>query len=78
MQLDYPGHCLLLFRLPGQPASEPSAAEPSGSSLPTVQQAGPGQQPALVSSGTLVCMIQNSSYASLIKYHLRSSPYIRL
>lgn len=58
MQLDYPGHCLLLFRLTGQPAS--------------------GQQPALESSGTLICMIQNSSYASLIKYHLRSSPYIRL
>ena len=68
MQLDYPGHCLLLFRLPGQPVSEPS-----GSELPAS-----GQQPALASSGTLVCMIQNSSYASLIKYHLRSSPYIRL
>ncbi len=58
MQLDYSDHCLLLFRLTGQPAS--------------------GQQPALKSSSTLICMIQNSSYACLIKYHLRSSPYIRL
>ncbi len=56
MQLDYPGHCLLLFRLPAQPAS--------------------GQRPALEQSSTLICMLQNSSYASLIKYHLRSSPYI--
>lgn len=29
-------------------------------------------------ASTLVCLIQNSSYASLIKYHLRSSPYVRL
>jgi len=47
-QLEYPDHCLLLFRLPAQPL------------------------------GILICLIQNSSYASLIKYHLRSSPYIRL
>lgn len=26
----------------------------------------------------LVCLLQNGSYASLIKYHLRSSPFIRL
>ena len=26
----------------------------------------------------LVCLIQNSSYASLVRYHLRSSPYVRL
>lgn len=58
MQLDYPGNCLLLFRLPAQAAC--------------------GQRPALEQSSTLICMVQNSSYASLIKYHLRSSPYIRL
>ncbi len=47
-QLEYPDHCLLLFRLPAHPP------------------------------GILICLIQNSSYASLIKYYLRSSPYIRL
>lgn len=47
-QLEYPDHCLLLFRLSAQPIS------------------------------ILVCLIQNSSYASLIKYYLRSSPYVRL
>ncbi|WP_424949941.1 response regulator transcription factor [Deinococcus sp.] len=47
-QLDYPEHCLLLFRLPHPPGN------------------------------TLICLIQNSSYASLIRYHLRSSPYMRL
>ena len=26
----------------------------------------------------LVCLLQNGSYASLIKYYLRSSPFIRL
>ena len=68
MQLDYPGHCLLLFGLPAQPASgQPVSGQPVS-----------GQRPALEQPSTLICMIQNSSYASLIKYHLRSSLYIRL
>ncbi|WP_407569037.1 response regulator [Deinococcus altitudinis] len=48
IQLEYPEHCLLLFRLPGE--------------TPTV----------------LVCLLQNSSYASLVKYYLQSSDYVRL
>jgi CheY-like chemotaxis protein len=41
----------------------------------------PGDQPrseVALPASTLVCLIQNSSYASLIKYHLKSSPYVRL
>jgi CheY-like chemotaxis protein len=41
----------------------------------------PGDQPkseTALPASTLVCLIQNSSYASLIKYHLKSSPYVRL
>lgn len=68
VQLDYPGHCLLLFRLPGQTADGPAADE-----LSAAEQSSALRQPS-----TLVCLIYNSSYASLIKYHLRSSPYIRL
>ena len=73
MQLDYPGHCLLLFGLPGQPVSGQPVSRQPVSGQPVS-----GQQAALEQPSTLVCMIQNSSYASLIKYHLRSSPYVRL
>ena len=68
VQLDFPGHCLLLFRLPGQTADGLAADGHSA-----VEQSSVLRQPS-----TLVCLIYNSSYASLIKYHLRSSPYIRL
>jgi CheY-like chemotaxis protein len=65
-QLEFPNHCLLIFRL-------------TGDNLGSSAQSGLSDGPSTLNQpSTLVCLIQNNSYASLIKYHLRSSPFAQV